>query len=55
MSQDPDPYRDAQEQNSQIEWIEPQLKYGFHFDFSFVNFPHGILRHGESTSPCAGD
>ena len=38
MSQDPNSTCEAQEQDSQVDWVEPHLKYVFHFESLLFEF-----------------
>jgi len=55
VGQDPNANRNTQEQNSQVEWVEPHFDHLFHRIFSFSNFVQFITQRGELTSPARGD
>jgi len=55
VSQDPNPGRSAQEQDTQVDRVEPELKQIFHFVSPRLSFAYGITGAGELTSPARGD
>jgi hypothetical protein len=55
FTQEPNPNRDTQEQDSQVDRVEPRFDYLFHRIFSFLIFAKCMVQQDELTSPSAGE
>jgi hypothetical protein len=55
VGEDPNPGCDTQEQNSEIDRVQPHFDNLFHRIFSLLIFAKCIVQRGELTSPKQGE